>query len=554
MASLIRRISCVAILPVLAACSGDDTSPGLGSDDAAADGGGSSRIDSGTSGPDAGVVGTGTDDAGPDGTVDDTGAPSGDDAATDSSMVMTMTGDAGDAGGGGEAGPDASVPAGLVLLYSFDEGSGTTAGDSSGHGHNGVVESADAGADAGTGWTSSGRTGAAIDLTGSQDVSVPSGVFTGVSDATITAWVRLGGLAGWSRIFDFGNGPPGTGDRWTFLTPAAGAGGPLQWNVYGGVPGDGSTREAVVTPGTELPLNVWKHVALTASAGAYRMYVDGFPAADLANGPVIALSEMEPLTPTSWLGKSRFGDPNLDGDIDDFRVYSRVLSSTEVENLAWPQHDYSSWRFDEGTGATTADSSDNANTGALLGGAAWTSSGRLGAALDLSGGAASATGPYVSLADNPLKNCTTSFTASVWVKVHAIADWSRLFEFATGTSSFTYLTPADGSGKPHFAMVAPAGIFDLVAANPYPTDQAWHHLAVTVASNGDATLYLDGASIASANSPDVGVSSFTSVSDGWIGRSHFVSTDPYLNASVDEFRVSCRAYTADEIKNLAHGP
>jgi hypothetical protein len=44
------------------------------------------------------------------------------------------------------------------------------------------------------------------------------------------------------------------------------------------------------------------------------------------------------------------------------------------------------------------------------------------------------------------------------------------------------------------------------------------------------------------------------VSDGWIGRSHFVSSDPYLNASVDEFRVSCRTYTADEIKNLAHGP
>ena len=548
MSSLIRRMSCAALLSTIAACSGDDTSPVQTGDDASGDTGSPSQDDTGTPGTDAGAA---IDSSAPDATTTDSSAQTGDDAAPDASMVAM---DAGDGAAAAEAGPDASIPQGLVLHYAFDEDTGSTAADTSGHGHAGAVERADAGADAGTGWTAAGRTGSALSLTGSQDVTVPSGVFTNVGDATIAAWVRVGALAGWSRVFDFGNGPVGTGDRWTFLTVAAGAGGPLQWNVYGGVPGDGSTREAVVTPGTQLPLGVWKHVALTASGGAYRMYVDGFPAADLANGPTIPLSEMEPLSPASWLGKSRFADPALVGAIDDFRVYSRALSAPEVEDLAWPQHDYSSWRFDEGTGTTAADSSDNTNTGALLGGATWTSGGRLGAAVDLPGGAASATGPYVSLANNPLAHCTTQLTASVWVKVHAIADWSRVWEFATGTSSFTYLTPADGSGKAHFAMVAPAGVFDLVAPNAYPTDGAWHHLAVTVATNGDVALYVDGVSVATGNSPDVGVSSFTTVSDGWIGRSHFVSSDPYLNASVDEFRVSCRAYSSDEVKNLAHGP
>ncbi len=549
MSSLIRRISCAAFLSTVAACSGDDTSPSGSGDDASSDTGSPSPNDTGTT--PVTEASTPSDASSADATVEDSGMQAVDDAGPEASMMVADASDASDAG---EAGPDASIPLGLVLRYAFDEDTGSTAADTSGHGRDGVLERADAGADAGTGWASAGRTGSALSLTGSQDVSVPSGVFANVSDATISAWVRVGALAAWSRLFDFGNGPVGTGNRWTFLTVAAGAGGPVQWNVYGGVPGDGSTREAVVAPGTVLPLGVWKHIALTASGSAYRMYVDGFPAADLANGPVIPLSEMEPLTPTSWLGKSRFGDPGLNGEVDDFRVYNRVLSTSEVEDLAWPQNDYSSWRFDEGTGATAADSSDNTNTGALLGGATWTSGGRLGAALDLPGGAAGATGPYVSLANNPLAHCTTQLTASVWVKVHTIADWSRLFEFATGTSSFTYLTPADGAGKPHFAMVAPAGIFDLVAPNAYPTDGAWHHLAVTVATNGDVALYLDGTSIATGNSPNVGVSAFTAVSDGWIGRSHFVDSDPYLNASVDEFRVSCRAYSSDEIKNLAHGP
>jgi hypothetical protein len=572
MSCLIRRVSCFALLSALAACSDNNSSsPGEG-DDASQSGSASGSGSGSSTGSGSGSISgssTGSGTTGSSTGTGSTGSSTGDtDAAGDASVAdATMTGpDAADAGpAASEAGVDASVP-GLLLHYAFDEGSGTVVDDTSGSMHNGTLEiaTADAGADAappGTGWTTSGRTNGAAAFTGAQDVTVPSGVFTNVTDATITAWVKLAAYNSWSRIFDLGNGPIGVGNRWTFLTASAGANGPIEWNVYGGVPGDGSTREAVLAPGTQLPLGVWKHIAVTETGSTYRMYIDGFPAADLANGPVIPMSEMEPLGGASWLGKSRFasvGDQPLDATVDEMQVYNRVLSASEVENLAWPQHDYSSWHFDEGTGTTATDSSDNAITGTLFGSATWVTDGRLGAALDLSGGTPSADGgdlplPHVELASNPLHACATAFTISAWVKVHTVVDWARIFDFGTDTSTFTYLTPEDNNGVLHFGMVAPAGIFDLPATTGVPADGAWHHVAVTVGASGAVAIYLDGASVATGTSASVGPSSFTTVATAYLGRSHF-PVDPYLNAGIDELRISCRAYTSDEIKNLAHGP
>ena len=101
----------------------------------------------------------------------------------------------------------------------------------------------------------------------------------------------------------------------------------------------------------------------------------------------------------------------------------------------------------------------------------------------------------------------------------------------------------------HFAMVAPSGVFDLVTpTEPIPADDAWHHVAVTVdASN--VTLYADGAMVAQQASPAVTPADFAGTTDNWLGRSQF--SDPGLDGAIDELRISCRAYTPDEIAMLA---
>jgi hypothetical protein len=294
---------------------------------------------------------------------------------------------------------------------------------------------------------------------------------------------------------------------------------------------------------------VWKHVVLTGSGGNRHLYIDGFPVASVTGGPVVQPQEMEPIAPNSWIGRSRFpADPGFDGSIDDFFVYNKVLSDSEIADLAWPKHDYSDWRFDEGSGTTAKDSSDNAIPTTLTTGVTWTT-GRLGHAIDLPGAVAGQTGPSIQLGSNPLASCTSELTVAAWIKLRALTNWSRVFDFGTGTTAFIYLAPTDGAGM-HFAMVAPTGVFDMVTASPpIPADSAWHHVAVTVDATGLVALYADGTQVMTQMSPNVKPVDFANVTDNWLGKSRF--PDPYLNGSIDEMRIACRAYSADEIKNLS---
>ena len=455
---------------------------------------------------------------------------------------------------GSDAAVDAAPPKDttLVLDYAFEDSS-TVVTDSSAYGKNGTLSDA-------TAWTANGRIGRGLALSApmaapaTQYVSLPDGVLTGVGDFSIAFWLKLNTVSDWARIYDFGNGQPNPTNRFMYFCPSgfAGASHGIHADSFTGA----TLQDNVVNTGTELPAGVWKHVVITGSGPARTLYVDGFPAMTGTVGPTVAPSEMEPLSPNSWLGKSRFpADPGLDGTLDEFRIYNRVLSQAEISQLAWPQHDYSNWRFDETTGTTATDSSDNAVAGVLANGITWDSGGRLGGAISFPGGAAGATGPTVTFAANPLASCTDQLTIATWIKLgDTTTAWQHIFNFgASNGSAFINMVPTDGTGM-HFAMVSPNGVFDLVSPTAPIKDNNWHHVAVTVDATGKATIYADGASIASHAIGNVKVSDFAGapIDEYWLGKSPF--PDPYLNGELDEMRVSCRAMSADEIKNLAAAP
>ena len=481
-------------------------------------------------------------------------------------------------------GPDAGMP-GLspVLAYAFED-VGATVADSSGHAFDGALTG-----DPNAIWAT-GRNGNGLHLqnpalghAATQFVSLPSGVLAGVTDYSIAFWVRLDQNQGWQRIYDLGNGKGGADTRFAYFTPL-GLPSPdvgLMADVFTAAGGGGGTTptDNIINTQTQFPLGVWKHVAITSQAGVETVYIDGFPVGTLT-GDSVPGSDLEPLANNAWLGRSRFdfsttssstSDPGLDGTIDDFEIFNTVLSADDIATkLALPQKDYSYWRFDEATGTSAVDLSDNKNTGSLSGGAAWDTDARLGAALQLPGGPAGATGPMVEFDKNPLADCTTQLTFAAWVKVTALTPWTQIFEVTSDSGvpgeEWIDLVSYDGAA-PHFAMITSTGDnLDLVASkNPFDdgtghADTKWHHIAVTVAPDaGDATkndvvMYADGVMVASATTA-ASVSAFTSATTGapmthaWIGKSRF--PDPYLAGSLDDVRISCRAYTADEIKNLA---
>lgn len=453
----------------------------------------------------------------------------------------------------------------LRLRYDFEDTAAVVT-DSSGRGFHGTLSDVSA-------RTAGGRNGRGLalhpvlprqnnGLLTPQFVSLPSGVLTGVNDFTVSVWVKTNApdpnatIDPHVRIYDFGNGKLGPDERFMFFTlhgftpPTA----PMP-NEYNGIHATSFTgaapgAETFLGTKTQLPIGVWKHVAITGAGGKREIFIDGFPASVVTGGTVVPPSEMEPLSPQSWIGRSRFPDAGLDATLDDFRIYNKVLSATEIGDLGWPQNDYSNWRFDEGTGTTTRDSSDRAIATTLVDNATWTT-GRLGGAVNLTGGPPGPNGPHVALARSPLMGCTNSATVTVWVKLRTAGVFTRIFDFGDG-GTFFFLTPSDNGGKMRFAM-GKAGMpaFDLIGSRQFPADDAWHHAAVTI-NAGVVTLYLDGAPIAPGTmSPERNPGEYSAVTNNLLGKSQFPLADSYLDGALDDLRVSCRAYTADEIKALA---
>ncbi|MDY7223283.1 LamG-like jellyroll fold domain-containing protein [Halalkalibacterium halodurans] len=202
------------------------------------------------------------------------------------------------------------VDSNLTTWYHFDETSGTKAADSSGHGHNGTLHE-------GAAWTEEGKTEGAIDLAGSGYVRLPDSSITS-DELTVATWVNWRGGNAWQRLFDFGNNT----SQYVFLTPRSGA------NTMRFAIRNGDSEQMIET--LQLPANEWVHVAVTLGNGTATLYVDGKVAAS-ADDVTVKPSDFNPVN--NYIGKSQWPDPYLDGRVDDFRVYNRAISASEVASV-----------------------------------------------------------------------------------------------------------------------------------------------------------------------------------------------------------------------------
>jgi fibronectin type 3 domain-containing protein/regulation of enolase protein 1 (concanavalin A-like superfamily) len=211
--------------------------------------------------------------------------------------------------------PDANS---LVAFLRFDDGAGTTASDSSGHGWNGTLVN-------GAGW-GPGAMAKAVTLTGasSQYVSLPGGVIQGVTNCTLSAWVKLSTVSNWTRIFDFGTGTTTN----MFLTPQAGDTGKARFAITT----SGGNGEQRINGASAIATGVWTHVAVTISGSTGTLYI---------NGAVSGTNSSMTLNPASlgnttqnYIGKSQYPDPYLNGSVDHFQIYARALSASEITALA----------------------------------------------------------------------------------------------------------------------------------------------------------------------------------------------------------------------------
>ncbi len=240
----------------------------------------------------------------------------------------------------------AATPVTLHLHLKFDESSGSTVADSSGHGMDGTTVNAPS-------WTA-GRIGNALSLNGTtQYVTVPSGIASEVSDFTIATWVYWNGGGNWQRIFDFGSGTT----SYMFLTPKNGANGRLRFAITTG----GGAGEQQIDGDATLPADGWHHVAVTLSDSTGTLYVDGLQVGQ-NTGMTLHPSDLGATT-QNRLGRSQYNDPYFNGRLDDFRLYGNALSASDVLALASAAlTPLESWRLIHfGTTSGTGDAADSAD-------------------------------------------------------------------------------------------------------------------------------------------------------------------------------------------------
>ena len=137
---------------------------------------------------------------------------------------------------------------------------------------------------------------------------------TSAVQATFAAWVRWDTLDDSTVVFAFGNNLESTGVSRAGMTDA------IRFWVG-----------ANTVEGGAIATGAWSHVVGVVDPQGMRLYLDGVPIGDDPS----YTDPMFPSPGTSYfLGRSTNPDPRyLNGALDDVRIYSRALDSTEVVAL-----------------------------------------------------------------------------------------------------------------------------------------------------------------------------------------------------------------------------
>jgi fibronectin type 3 domain-containing protein len=194
--------------------------------------------------------------------------------------------------------------------------------------------------------------------------------------------------------------------------------------------------------------------------------------------------------------------------------------------------------FNETTGTLATDASGMLQHATLVNGPTWVV-GNVSNAVNLDG-----TDDHVALPAGILRTLN-DFSIAAWVNPTANSDWARLFDFGTGADNFMFLAPSNGTSI-RFAIRTPAVGEQQLTSTALATG-TWSHVAVTLSGN-TATLYVNGAAVATNPGMTLNPSSLGITTRNWIGRSQFA--DPFFHGKVDDFRIYSRALNATEIGKL----
>jgi type II secretory pathway pseudopilin PulG len=301
----------------------------------------------------------------------------------------------------------------------------------------------------------------------------------------------------------------------------------------------------------------WHHVVWVVDNGTVQAYLDGnsvgssdtfTPGTGFASSEILCIADNCTATEQPFVGK-----------IDDFRLYSRALSSLEVDALVKQSAPASNlvgyWNFDEkapgctGSGGTTPDLSGNGNDG-IVNGAEWVVTGSE-CAMEFN----HSEGDHISLGNPASLNFDGEITMMAWVKsidaginttrivLHhgydASGDNPRVFLQVDYNDSEYHTGSEDDNGERHFSL------YDFTAGEDF---DHWIHVAGVYNSTlGTWEIYRNGVIVDSETAPFGPV---IILDKNWSIGSLGPGTTRYFNGMIDNARIYNRALSETEISSI----
>ncbi|GAN31510.1 LamG-like jellyroll fold domain-containing protein [Candidatus Brocadia sinica] len=434
---------------------------------------------------------------------------------------------------------------GLHARYTFDEGSGVTATDTSGNGNDGAINGAT--------WTT-GKNGGALSFDGIDDfVSVP---LMNHDEVSIAAWfyknakdtTNIDSIFGGYKWNSDVQQQEGFDLRFYKTTPDR-----LEF-VLVTQDGSGNRTQKAAVKDLVNSVGSWYHVVGTynKATGEQKLYVNG-QLVNTRNHP--AGNTVVPLTLYSdmKIGQSMISNGYFNGKIDDFRLYNQAMTDQEVQDLynAFSTGLQASYPFDEGSGTVATDASGNGNDGAISG-ATWTE-GKSGNGLSFNGASNYVSIPRMnneelSIAAWFYKYANDTMSADAILSGHR---WDsdvqlregfdvRFYKTSPDRLEFVLITQ-DGSGN----RTQKVAVKDLVNSVG-----SWYHVAGTYnKATGEQKLYVNGQLVNTRIHPAGNtVVPLTWYSDMRIG--HSMNGNGYFNGKIDGVKIYNRALTDQEVQDL----